>query len=373
MRHPLRSVLLCLLSVSLLSGCWDAREVEERTSVVAVAVDRHKDGYEITLQVPIPINIVGAGGGGGSGDTVQVFSGTGKTLTDTLDDIRNQINQPLFFGHTRLILFGEELAKKGIGKLLDGMRRHPDIRRRQWPVVVKGKAKDALKAKPELEQIPMEYLVTMVESGVRDGRYASEELGQVFINLSNRAKQPVLNYMEISPKKIKWLGLALFKEDRMVGHLSREGSQSLLRIRDKELGETANIPCGNRQGRLVFQPKEMDRKIRVKQREGRLPEIEVHIKMKGGIVERTCDLDLSQPGIYKKMNRWVASRYEWTSKKTIRKVQKELKTDVFQFGNQIRSFHPDLWRKLDWDQVFPEVPIRVTYEVNVRRIGLESK
>ena len=51
---PLRNILFCLLSVSLLGGCWDAREIEERSSVIAIAFDKHPKGYEISVQVPIP-------------------------------------------------------------------------------------------------------------------------------------------------------------------------------------------------------------------------------------------------------------------------------------------------------------------------------
>ena len=83
MYPPLRNILFCLLSVSLLGGCWDAREIEERTSVIALAFDKHPTGYEISVQVPIPLKIVGSGGGGGgeSGqNAVRSLQGTGKTF-----------------------------------------------------------------------------------------------------------------------------------------------------------------------------------------------------------------------------------------------------------------------------------------------------
>lgn len=381
MYPPLRNLLFCLLSVSLLGGCWDAREIEERTSVIALGIDKHPEGYEISVQVPVPLKIVGSGGGGGGGgesgqNAVQIFSGTGKTVSDTLDDIQNQTNQQLFLGQAQILLFGEEVAKDGIGRVVDGLKRRPEIRRRQWPLVVKGKAKDAMKANPKLEQIPMEYIITMMENGSRMGKYNDEDFGKTLINLSSPAKHPMMNFMEISPQQIEWKGLAVFKKGKLVGHLSREESEPMLRLRNKERGETINVPCGGKKSNLkvVFRPKKMKRKIRVKQRSGRLPEILVHIKMNGDIIEKTCaKYDLSQPGIYKKMNRWVADRYELTTRKTVRKMQKEIKVDAFHFGNMIRAHHPDMWKKLDWNRDFPNVPIRATYEVQIRRTGLEFK
>lgn len=213
MYPPLRNLLFCLLSVSLLGGCWDAQEIEERTSVIALGIDKHPEGYEISVQVPVPLKIVGSGGGGESGqNAVQIFSGTGKTVSDTLDDIQNQTNQQLFLGQARILLFGEEVAKDGIGRVVDGLKRRPEIRRRQWPLVVKGKAKDAMKANPKLEQIPMEYIITMMENGSRMGKYNDEDFGKTLINLSSPAKHPMMNFMEISPQQIEWKGLAVFKK-----------------------------------------------------------------------------------------------------------------------------------------------------------------
>lgn len=373
---PLRNLLFCLLSVSLLGGCWDAREIEERSSVIAIAFDKHPKGYEISVQVPIPLKIVGSGGGGGSEsgqNAVKIFSGTGETLSDTMDDILDQTNQQLFLGHARVILIGEALAREGMGSLVDAIRRNPEVRRRQWPLVVKGKAKEALQTNPKLEQIPAQYIITMMETGQRTGRFSDEDLGKTYINLSNPAKNPLMNYMEISEGNLVWKGLALFEKDRMVGKLSREESQSMLRLREQELGETANIPCGHKEGKLVFQPKELERKIQVKPRKGALPEIEIFVKMQGEIIEKICDLDLRKQGIYEKINRWVADRYEQTDRKTIRAVQKKWKVDAFNFGNQIRAYHPNLWKKMDWNRDFPHVPIRVRYDVQVLRSGLEAK
>lgn len=373
MRRPLHKAGILWLCMVLLTGCWDAREIEERTSVIAVAVDQHAEGYEVTVQVPIPTKIVGSGdgGGGGSGqNAVQLFTGTGKTMTDALEAIENQTNQRIFFGHARLLLFGEELAREGIGKSLDSLRRHPEIRRRQWPIVVKGKAKEAIKSSPKLEQIPMEYILRLLENGVREGRHTNQGLGDLYIDLVNPAKEPILNYMEIEPRRTRWLGLAVFHQDRMVGTLSRKESQQLLHIREGKVGESVDTPCPG--GYIVFQPKELNRKVRVFFTDG-IPGIDVRIQVRGGVIEKTCHFDLSRPNALKTVSRAVETVYERRARRVIAKVQKEMKTDVFQFGNQIRAYHPDVWKQIRWEKEFPRTDIRVNYDVKVVRMGLDAK
>ncbi|WP_169713785.1 Ger(x)C family spore germination protein [Paludifilum halophilum] len=376
MRRHLRSLGLVLLCAILLTGCWDAREVEERTSVIAIGVDRHAEGYEVTIQVPIPLKVVGGGGGEGgeSGhQAVQTFTGRGSTLSRAIDQIQDKVNQELFFGHTRLFLVGEELAKEGIEELLDSSRRQPQARRRQWMLVVKGKARDAIESEPKMEQIPMQYYINMIETGVRLGRFAEEGLGAVFSGLANPGKNPVLNYVDPKNRTVRWAGLGVMAKDRVVGVLTRREATTFLQIRSKELGEPLGAPCPEGEGRLVFEPKELTRKIRIYSRNHR-PEIRVTVQVKGGIIEKTChELDLSKQETMDRVTQAVQATYQRRARHLVKKVQKELKADGFNFGNHVRAYHPDLWKRIDWDKEFPRMKIHVSYDVDILRTGLRYK
>jgi spore germination protein KC len=363
-----------ILLGALLAGCWDQREIEERTSVVALAVDQDPMGYKVSVQVPNPMKIFGAGGGGGGGgeDAVQMLTGKGKTLMEAINDIQNQTNQEVFLGHARLVLIGEKVAKKGIWSLTDGFRRHPAIRRRLWPLVVKGEAQSVLQVKTKLEQIPTVYIMDMVDSGVRDDSMADMTLGRLFKALYNPALDPYMNYIQAEKDTVRWLGLALFKKDKMVGSLNAQESAILLQAKESKSGDPISVPCLDRKGEIVFQPTRVKTKYQINKTNDNV-RIHVRILVNGEVSEKTCPIDLSQDGHLEKLEKTVEQWYERMGNTVLRKTQKDLKTDVFGFGNEIRAFHPDIWKSLNWKKQYPNAQIDLKYQVEIRRVGLDVK
>lgn len=55
------------------------------------------------------------------------------------------------------------------------------------------------------------------------------------------------------------------------------------------------------------------------------------------------------------------------------KIQTEFQVDSFGFGAMVRGRYPKLWAQLDWDQDFPTVPIKITLDATIRRLGMVSE
>lgn len=364
-----------LVVLALIPGCWDAREIEDRSSAVAIAVDTHPQGYEVTVQIPDPTKILGAGGDGGGGgggqEAVSVLSANGSTMTDAIDKIRYKSNQDIFFGNNRLILIGQSLAKRGVKPMLDFIRRNSEIRRRQWPVVVKGKAKDALRVNAKMEQIPMEYILDMLENGMRDGLFLKEGLNDFFKDLANPDIDPALNYIESADDEIKWLGLVLFHGDKEKGIFDRRVTRAVIQVKDGGLGEATDAGCVKSSGEIVFNAKELKRKLIVREVDGK-PKIRVEVNVKGGVMESHCKMDLDDQKSLAILEKSVKREYEVRTRYAIRRAQ-ELGTDVFGFGEFIRTHQPRLWKKIDWEKEFPRVDVDVVFQVKIRRLGMKAR
>lgn len=373
MNSHLRNLSLFLIISLLLTGCWDRRELEERSLVAAVAIDRDPEGYKLSFQVPIPIKIVGSGGGGGEGgqEVVQVFSATGKTVTQAFTKIKEQANQELFYGYTVLLIFSEELLQEGIERHLDIFRRNPIIRRRLRPIVVKGKAEDLLKSNPKLEQIPATYIFSLIENGVRDGWMADVALGDLFSNISNPGKNGIINMLEAKKDTARWIGLAALKRDRMIGSLTDYESDILLQIRAGQQGSPITTSCPDEKGEFVFAARSVNPKIEIVENER--VKIRVTVDVEGEVIEKECISNITNPGVLKRMEAPVRSLYERRARELIHKVQTEFQSDIFLFGNRIRAYHPELWRRINWVEEFPRTEIDVRYQVKVQRYGMESR
>ena len=367
------TVLLCLA----LTGCWDRREIEERTSVVAIAIDEvpgRPDRVRISVQIPIPLKIAGSTGTGGSsgGDKpVKVLSSDGSTVLEAIRTLQTRLNQQLFYGHTRVIAIGDAIARRGLNEVLDPFRRNPQIRRLLWPIVVEGEARRLLEANPGLEQIPTVYIMSLVENGVKQGQIPDMNLGNFFIDLSTSHHQPFMLKVSVRKEEIAYEGVALFREDKMIGSLNVQETWIILRLRYNEDGGPIIFPYEGDPSRTVSLSSEfVGRSRRIGYRNGKV-EARLHVQLEGALLEKTFKDKLFESGQIARLEKGAADYLTDTTRRLLDKLQKRYRVDVLGIGGQIRAFHPGIWRRVDWQSDFPEADIEVTYSYKLRNTGME--
>ena len=95
-----------------------------------------------------------------------VRSGEGNTIADAMANLQEKLPREVFWGQTKVIIFGEKLAKEGIRVPLDFLTRHKEPRLRAQIFGANGTAKDVLGLHPPLERSPSEVLRELSKSEV---------------------------------------------------------------------------------------------------------------------------------------------------------------------------------------------------------------
>lgn len=238
--YKLRIIMTLLLLASLLTGCWDRMELEERAVVLGISIDTagpdaakkedevsHLMGkypapkqsmIQLSVQIALPGRIpLGPGESGGSSDgggkqTVWVLSVVGHTIDDAMMNLQQQISGKLFFGHLRVIVISEEIARKGIQNINDYLHRNAEVRRMAWMMVSKGKAKALMEAAPKLERVPTLYLASTLDDAVRHGKFPTNYIGTFWSNSSKKGQEGFLPYIQIMEgENVQISGIAYFK------------------------------------------------------------------------------------------------------------------------------------------------------------------
>ena len=373
-----RAVRLALLLAAALAlaGCWDQREIEERTSVVAIGIDRDEDDpklISVSVQIPIPIKIAGSSGGGGSGDPVRVMSASGRTLIEAFNILQRRVNQQLFYGHTRIIAIGEEMAKSGLSDAMDAFRRDPQIRRLLWPIVVKGKAVELLRSKPELEQIPTVFMMSLIQNGAQTGRIPDVNLGKFYINLSSPSEHPFLNYMEAGATGVKWSGIAVFKGDRMIGVLDDQATWSFMRIVERQNGGPIVFPFQGDDERLLSFTTDTTKAEESYRLENGRVRAKFVVSVEGDLIAKSFDTDFSDPRQISELERAASEYLEEEARKLLATLQREYDADIFGVGSKLRAYHPGIWKQVRDTDYFANADIVVEYDVKLRRTGMEME
>lgn len=210
-------VLISVLATCLLGGCWSKVEIEQMAFISVVGVDRaDKDGLLVSFQIVNPRALTkgGAGGGGGGEPPVFVLSVTARTVPDALAKLEEESSRIVRFKQLSAIVLGEDLARDGIGQVMDFFARHWEMRRSIWVLVAKKSAQDVLlKGAPVQEKIPGMAIKMEMERRARlsPTRYPVT-LGDFLTGLTREGDDAIASSVEIGPMQEQKSGNSVKKE-----------------------------------------------------------------------------------------------------------------------------------------------------------------
>ncbi|MDI3328759.1 MAG: Ger(x)C family spore germination protein [Alicyclobacillaceae bacterium] len=405
---------MCLAAVtcSVLTGCWDRLEIEQRAVVLGLAVDGADPGelrrmgssiyldrtphgrdlvpLRLTAQIAVPGRIplgpgdAGGGGGQGSGGSqgsggdrrpVWVLRAVGYTLEDAVSNLQQQVADPLFFGHLRILVISEAMARKGVTGINDWLRRNPNIRRTLWFTVAKGDAADVMEAAPELERVPTFYLWAMFDQAQHLGKLPPSYSNVFWRAYSCTGQEPFLPFVEIRQRNNVFIrGLAYFKGDRMIGSLDSPEVGLFMVVKGfKPAGYLAFVQGAGSREHVLVEVLHTVSKIAVEEEGGR-PRIKIRSHLEVAIREKPGSrLDVGSLRQVRELEETLAHSVEREVMRLIRKTQGE-GADIFGFGEQVRARMFSYWKqkvrtKQDWEALYPSLPVRAEVTVNIRRIG----
>ncbi|HET7577756.1 MAG TPA: Ger(x)C family spore germination protein [Bacillales bacterium] len=374
----LKTGFFAFVCLFLLAGCWDEREIEDRTAITALAVDEAKNGgYKVTIQIAIPLLIAGGvstpGGGGGSGKPVLTVDATGRTFDEALEKIQYRVDHKLFFGQMTIVVFGRKIATDGIQSIIDALRRMSQIRRLLYPIVVEeGKASDLLQVNTQMEKIPANFINLMIQNGIRMGTLPDLTLGRYFVSLSNSSRQPAMLSFKMQGKKsLIETGIAVFHGPKMVGLLNRLETSNFLRVSKENGGGKYTFQAGKKGQLATYQPNLVDTNYDFFEKNGRV-HVNVDVFVEGQLTEVTYPLNLQKQSVRERLKKTMEKNMAKQSTEMVKKLQ-QYGSDILGFGPRLRAYHYDLWKKIDWDKAFPKAKVNIQYHIQMRRSGMEMK
>jgi spore germination protein KC len=376
-----KQLLILLLIISLLptGGCFDRRDIERRTFVLAVAIDSNNEeaaGFEITVQLANTYNIgrsVGGGeggGDGGDGKAVEVITTRGKNLASMLNKIETMIDNPLSFGHSLFLIISKEIATEGVYDYLDYFLRNPRFRRKAWLLIAPEKAKDILTLTPSLHPVPPLYVIRALDSLSNMNAIPITRIEEFIIALNCPAEQPVAVIIEPAGQNIKLGGLAAFQDDRVVGVLNpAETTLFLFLKQDRKEGIVQLENPETKETEIIYEIYNTSSKVKPRFNDEQIS-FTIDLWVEGNIVEKRIPTPLDDDNFIQHLERRLTTKLTNDIQKLITKIQKELQTDILHLGEIVRAYYPHYWDQVDWQELFPQIPIKIQVTTNIRRTGM---
>lgn len=381
-------ILITIICSMVLVACWDLEDIEIKALVANIALDVGElKEYKLTVQVLLPevLHGEGAAKAAGEGSPIFVIGAEGQTPFEANRKLHEYVPRRPFFGNTRSVVIGEELARQGVLPALNILEIGHEFRRSKMIYMALGEGGRVLEVKSRIQVNPGDIPVGFMQNLPGIATTVTQTVGDFITQVSSTTTEavlPVVKVIEGEPEignnpEVRVAKTAAFKGDRLVGFLDEKESRGLLWV----LGR------GKIKGVLSFESPETLEIVTIEifrnsssvnatiDDEGRLS-VDINIRTEGNLVDQTGFANLYNPQVRRSIERRFAETVRQEIEHALDKAQKELRTDVFGFGGAFFRAYPRVWRDTlegNWDEFFPYISVNIYVETHVRTTNLSKE
>lgn len=367
-----RLVILTLTLALLMTGCWDAKDVDQRSFVMGIAFDlaETEDRYVMTIELPVLSGF--ASQSSGEGPKSVMFSTVGTSVAQMATHFESRTWRELFYGHTQAIIISEDAARKSIRPFLDFFDRNPRIDRRLTLFISQGEAQEIFKTKDPREDLVSVYLNQMLETLTNTARVVKTNFQDSLRNLESNG-DTILPRVRSSGTEAVIAGGALIKDYKLIAWLGENETRAAAFLYNNVSGGLIVVNVDDNLYAYAMRSASSETKAKLKDNQ---LIFEIEVKSEGDIIEVYYEeaqgpsaFDIAK--IEDKLNQLIANEILHL----VTKLQ-DLKTDPIGFDRLVFRSYPKFWKEhaKDWkDKIFPQAKFEIKTTFRVRRTGIVEK
>lgn len=370
-------LLALLLCITMLAGCWDKVEIEDRLFVLGIGVDKAKeeekvhpnDRYSINFASPI----VGAlKEGGGGGESFNTYKTMAEIFTFGLNQMYERMDKKLSFQHTRILLFGEDLLKDDVmfRQVLDAVARSHEFHRNMYVFAIPGRTDDVFKIKPIYTKLLTPYLAGIAENNIYQSSIYKLSALDMYNNLINSEGDTLMSVLKPSKTEAKASGAAVIKDYKLVGYIEDKDCETINWLNNKAKG---GIIEGEHEGvKVPFRYYDFRTSTKLDKVEGNKVYISYYMETEGSSEEYIWGRNLLDQKVLYDVENAVEKNMESRTKDLVSKFQKDFKVDLIGVGDFLRKHHPEVYKAIenDYESFFENnIVVDVKAKAIIRRVG----
>lgn len=369
-------MVVCIYAL-LLMGCWNYKEVEDLSIAAGAAIDKDGDEYIVTAEViEIP-------SGKEQGMKSKIIESRGKTIFDAIRNTVQISGKKLYWTHAKILIISQDLAKEGAAKAFDFFFRDSELRSNLYVVISKEKtAKEIYNSETTTEEIKAFEMYQTIQNADSTAKSIPISLYEVINDMIAEGKSAITPAVQIitndENKRILILNTAVFKKDKLVGFLDEQDTKFLHYIIDIDKGGLLvddELTMGKDLG-LTFEVSSFGTKTKIKpEYKNNNIEMNIEVNISAAIAENMYHIDLSSTDVVDEIKKEVESTIEGKLKALIKKVQIEYGSDIFGFGNRVKSDMPNVWKEIkgNWDEIFKSLKVNLNVNITITNKAVVAK
>jgi spore germination protein KC len=388
-------ISILIMSLPILSACWNQKELTDLAFVMALGIDRGEDDdlYHISFQLVNPGNVSAGQTGGGQGLPIAVYKSKGRTITEAARNATKKVSRRLYYAHTNLVVVSEEVARDRnlLLNLLDAFARDPEFRTTtEFLIARDSTAEEIVTTLTILDKLPVSKITKELKATeAMLGENVSVSIDDIIDGIVGSGKEPIVNGYRLvgnkeEAKKATNLqqttteallaadGLAVIKDGGLIDWIESTKARGVIWVLDKAKSTNITIRWKGKKNALSMVPIRSKTKVSTSFKNGK-PVINIKLENEGWVSEANTAIDLMDPKVIGKIEKLVEKEIKKEIQASVKEAQK-LKCDIFGFGDSVHKANPKLWKKLkgNWNDYFADLDVNVKVDSYVRREGVRT-
>jgi spore germination protein KC len=394
MKKSLIIILVLIMSVPVLSACWNQKELTDLAFVMALGIDRGEDDlYHISFQLVNPGNVSAGQTGGGQGLPIAVYKSEGRTITEAARNATKEVSRRLYYAHTNLVVISEDVARDRnlMLNLLDAFARDPEFRTTTELVIARDStAEEIVTTLTILDKLPVTKVTKELKfTEAMKGENKSVNIDEIIDGITGNGKEPIANGYRLIGRKedaskatnlqktttdafLAADGLAVFKDGALIDWIESNKSRGIIWVLDKAKSTDITLKWKGKKNALSVVPIRSKTKVSTIFKHGK-PVINIKVENEGWISEANTAINLMDPKTIIKIEKMTEKKIKKEVESSVKEAQR-LKCDIFGFGDIVHKANPKVWRKLkgNWNNYFADIEVNVKVNSYVRREGVRT-
>lgn len=359
-------IIIILIFLVAFSKSYTSSNINNLAVVVALGLD-----VSSTNKLSVTFQFTNASSVSDTGSSEKIspklFSIEASSISNAINLMNTNIGKEVNLSHCKLIVFSENLASKGISEEIYTLSNNPQIRPSTNIVVSKESAKSYLEnTEPTLENLITKYYEVFVNSSQFTGYNSNATIGDFFYSMTCDACEPYAILGEITTKNSTSnptddtlkksnisvsnfspqnnqaissnIGLAVFREDVLVGELDAIENLCFMIIDNKVDGFLVSVPDPQKNNSYIdiYITPTIDTKVKT-DLVNNSPFISINCKFSGRIYSIDQNSSYSDSTTLEQISNSCNNYLESIILDYLYKTSKELNSDINKFGKYFRK------------------------------------
>lgn len=379
----MKKTLILLLPLLLLSGCYNYQEMNDLGIITATEINKENDEYKITVQVVNPKKQSDASSA--NQPAFISYTSTGKTIHEAYRNLIQKISRKIYAMHMQVLIIKDNLAKENLSEMLDFYFRNVEVRKEFYVLIdtTENNNNDKLlEILTPLTNLSSQNILNTLES---DNKYISISnlitfndlmdtyldehkelvLPTIYIKGNEQIGDEETNIETTSSDSDLHLGnLAIFKDEKMLGILSREESITVNLIKGEAKEMLITFNCNENKfasSKVILDKPKIEIDIK---------KLQVNIIIKGNadLTEYTCNDNLNNAKVIKEINNKLNKHYVDIINNSIKNINKKYNSDVYGFRNMIYKKDYKYYNQIKddyYNKVFNNLNFNIKSDINL--------